>query len=195
MNNKYNFDLIRDRLQKSLSNKRYIHTLGVEKTAVLIAERYNVGIEKVRVSALLHDCAKDISNNQKLEICKKYNIEVNKQENDNPDLLHAKVGAIIAKTIYNIDDEEILNAIIYHTTGRPNMSILEKIIYVSDYIEPGRTRAPHLKEIRALVNQDLDKALLFILEDTINYLQENNSYIVPITKDAYIYYKQIIINR
>ncbi|WP_193774699.1 bis(5'-nucleosyl)-tetraphosphatase (symmetrical) YqeK [Vallitalea guaymasensis] len=192
MQNNYNITGIRNHLLKQLSENRYEHTLGVEKTAVSLAKLYNVDIEKARVAALLHDCAKNLSDDKKLELCEKYNIEVTEEQKKNLDLIHAEIGSVIAKYEYEIDDEDILNAITYHTTGKPNMSNLDKIIYVSDYIEPGRTKAPNLDEIRRVVMKDLDKALYMILSDTINYLKTSKKYIVPTTMEAYEYYKNIL---
>lgn len=192
MQNNYNITGIRNHLLKQLSENRYEHTLGVEKTAVSLAKLSNVDIEKARVAALLHDCAKNLSDDKKLELCEKYNIEVTEEQKKNLDLIHAEIGSVMAKYEYEIDDEDILNAITYHTTGKPNMSNLEKIIYVSDYIEPGRTKAPNLDEIRRVVMKDLDKALYMILSDTINYLKTSKKYIVPTTMEAYEYYKNIL---
>ncbi|WP_273326687.1 bis(5'-nucleosyl)-tetraphosphatase (symmetrical) YqeK [Vallitalea guaymasensis] len=192
MQNNYNITGIRNHLLKQLSENRYEHTLGVEKTAISLAKLYNVDIEKARVAALLHDCAKNLSDDKKLELCEKYNIEVTEEQKKNLDLIHAEIGSVMAKYEYEIDDEDILNAITYHTTGKPNMSNLEKIIYVSDYIEPGRTKAPNLDEIRRVVIKDLDKALYMILSDTINYLKTSKKYIVPTTMEAYEYYKNIL---
>ncbi|MCT4596578.1 MAG: nicotinate-nucleotide adenylyltransferase [Vallitalea sp.] len=189
VNNEYNNELIKKELKKHIDTKRYNHTLGVEKTAVALAKIHDIDISKANVAALLHDCAKNISNNKKIDLCKKYNIELKIEEKKNPDLVHAKVGSVIAKHIYNINDSDIINAIAYHTTGRPNMSELEKVIYISDYIEPGRTKANNLDNIRKLARKDLDKALLAILEDTIAYLQSKNKIIDTLTIEAYEFYK------
>ena len=90
---------------------------------------------------------------------------------------------------YNVDNDDIINAISFHTTGRPGMSLLEKIIFVADYIEPGRNKALNLNEIRALAFMDLDKALLRILEDTLLYLENSEDEIDECTQITYIYYK------
>lgn len=192
MQSNYVFSAIRKELQKQLQKNRYEHTLGVEKTAVLLAKHHGVDVNKARLAALLHDCAKNLSDNKKLELCKKYNIELSCEESKNLDLVHAQIGAVVAKYKYNINDTDILDAITYHTTGKPNMSNLEKIIYISDYIEPGRDKAPNLKKIRKMANKDLDKALFMILSDTITYLKNSNNYIVPLTMDAYEYYNDIL---
>ena len=96
----------------------------------------------------------------------------------------------MAKTKYKVDDEDIINAIIYHTTGRPGMSLLEKIVYIADYIEPGREQAPNLDEVRKLSFQDLDEALLQILEDILVHLKESKKEIDPMTQMTYEFYKR-----
>ena len=188
----HNFDEIKYKLQDQLQKKRYEHTLGVEETAMLLANIYDEDMNKARLAALLHDCAKNLTDNKKLELCKKYNIMLTRQELDNLDLIHAKIGSIVAREEYEVEDSDVLNAITYHTTGRPNMSTLEKIIYIADYIEPGRDKAPNLEKIRALAKVDLDKALLIILSNTINYLKANSNYIDPLTNKTYEYYNNIL---
>lgn len=177
-------------MEKSMDAHRFEHTLGVTYTAACLAMRYNVDIMKAQTAGLLHDCAKCMSNEKRLSICKKHNIQMNAAEMENPLLLHAKVGSFIAMEEFNIHDEEIISAILNHTTGRPGMSPLEKIIYIADYIEPGRKQAPNLPEVRKMAFVDLDKALLMILEDTLTYLQGTNNVVDPMTQKTYDYYKQ-----
>ena len=106
-----------------------------------------------------------------------------------PFLLHAKVGSYLAKSEYHITDQDILNAILYHTTGRPGMSRLEKIVYVADYIEPSRKQAPHLSDIRKLAFRDLDEALFRILKDTLEYLQGIGNTVDQMTQETYDFYQ------
>ena len=167
---------------------RFEHTLGVTYTAACLAMRYNVDIVKAQMAGLLHDCAKCMTNEKRISICKKHNIQMNSAEIENPLLLHAKVGSYIAMEEFNIHDEDIINAILNHTTGRPAMTMLEKIIYIADYIEPGRKQAPNLAEIRKVAFLDLDKALLMILEDTLEYLKSTNNTVDPMTQKTYDYY-------
>ncbi len=185
---------IRKSMEKNLDAKRFEHTLGVAYTASALAMCYDVDINKAQTAGLLHDCAKCLSDEKKLSICKKHNIQISKIENRNPFLLHAKAGSYIAMNKFNIHDQDIINAILNHTTGRPEMSTLEKIIYISDYIEPGRKQAPNLKEVRKLAFQDLDVALLKILEDTLQYLKESGSEMDPMTQETYDYYKNASLN-
>ncbi|RKI92773.1 HD domain-containing protein [Parablautia intestinalis] len=180
---------IMKKMEKALDAKRYEHTLGVAYTASSLAMSNGINFEKAFVAGLLHDCAKCISNEKKLEICNKHNIEISEIERKNLCLLHAKVGSYIAAKQFCISDRDILNAILFHTTGRPGMSQLEKIIYIADYIEPGRKHAPNLPKVRKLAFQDLDEALLKILEDTLGYLGSVGGTIDPMTKRTYDYYE------
>ncbi|MBQ9927767.1 MAG: bis(5'-nucleosyl)-tetraphosphatase (symmetrical) YqeK [Lachnospiraceae bacterium] len=179
-------------MEKNLDHKRFEHTLGVAYTAAALAMRYEVDILKAQTAGLLHDCAKCLSDEKRLSICEKHNIQMNEIEHNNPFLLHAKVGSYIAMKKFQIHDKDVINAILNHTTGRPGMSSLEKIIYIADYIEPGRKQAPNLAEIRKLAFQDLDLALVKILSDTLDYLKTTNTDIDPMTQQTYDYYKEFI---
>ena len=155
---------LRKEMEKELTAKRYEHTLSVAYTAASLAMVHDANTESALIAGMLHDCAKCFSAKKLISLCKKNNLPVTDIELQNPTaLLHAKAGSFLAKEKYGIDDEDILNAIKYHTTGRPNMSKLEKIIYISDYIEPGRTHAANLKQIRKTAYEDLDTALFRIL--------------------------------
>lgn len=179
---------IRKAMEKIQDEHRFEHTLGVTYTATALAMRYDCDLHSAEVAGLLHDCAKCMDNAKKIQICEKHNIPVTDIERKNPSLLHAKAGSFIAMDTYGITDTDIINAILNHTTGRPNMSLLEKIIYVADYIEPNRTKAPNLSEIRKLAFSDLNKALLMILSDTLTYLTAGGGDIEPMTRKAYEYY-------
>ncbi|MBE7043815.1 MAG: HD domain-containing protein [Ruminococcaceae bacterium] len=181
---------IRKAMEKELDGKRYEHTLGVEFTAASLAMCYNASVMNAQIAGLLHDCAKCLSNDKKLSICEKYNISINEVEKRNPFLLHAKVGSFLAMHEYGIEDTDVINAILNHTTGRPGMSLLEKIVFVADYIEPARKQAPNLNEIRKLAFENLDLALVRILEDTLVYLQDQGSEgeLDPMTQKTYEYY-------
>ena len=113
---------IKEDLKKKLSSKRYEHTMGVEYTSTCLAMRYGADIEKARLAGLLHDCAKYLSSG----------IPVSAYERKNPELLHAKLGACFANELYGVTDPEILSAIIWHTTGCPEMSLLDKIVFIAD---------------------------------------------------------------
>ncbi|MCL2052763.1 MAG: bis(5'-nucleosyl)-tetraphosphatase (symmetrical) YqeK [Lachnospiraceae bacterium] len=179
---------IRRSIEKKLDAKRYEHTLGVSFTAAALAMSHGADIRKAQLAGLLHDCAKCVENKKKIAICEKHNIEITNIERKNPYLLHAKVGGYIAMNKYNIVDEDIIQAILNHTTGRPAMSLLEKIIYVADYIEPLRLKAPNLSLIRKEAFKDIDKALMLILKDDLAYLESLKSDVDPKTKKTYEYY-------
>lgn len=183
-----NLKKIRKLMAKTLDSKRYEHTLGVAYTAAALAMCYDESVKNAQLAGLLHDCAKCLSDEKRLSICRKHNISINEIERRNPFLLHAKVGSFLAMDEYHVTDPDVVNAILNHTTGRPGMSTLEKIIFVSDYIEPGRKQAPNLKEIRKLAFVNLDEALVKILGDTLAYLQEGGGETDPMTQKTYDYY-------
>lgn len=177
-------------MEKIQDSKRFEHTLGVEYTAAALAMRYGCDVRDAQIAGLLHDCAKCLTDEKRLSICKKNKIPVTAVEKKNPFLLHAKVGAHLAYKKYGIKNPDILNAIRSHTTGRQNMSKLEKIIFIADYIEPGRTHAPNLAEIRKLAFLDLDRAFVRILEDTLDYLKSSGGDIDPMTEETWNCYRE-----
>ncbi|SHJ49393.1 putative HD superfamily hydrolase of NAD metabolism [Anaerocolumna jejuensis DSM 15929] len=183
-------------LEKSLGDilpkKRYLHSLGVMTTAFSMALVHDADYEKALIAGLLHDCAKYMTGEEMLTECITNGVPVKQVEMLKPDLLHAKLGAFYAKSVYNIEDEEILSAITWHTTGRPDMTLLEKIIFVADYMEPNRTSSviPNLDNIRKLSFENLDKAVYQILGDTIAYLMESGKLIDETTADTYDFYKR-----
>lgn len=190
----YNIPKMKKTLKKYLDAGRFEHTEGVMYTAAALAMRYEENIEKAQVAGLLHDCAKCIPDNKKVKICLKNKIAMTDAEQKSPFLLHAKVGAYIAKEKYGVEDEEILEAIACHTTGKPGMSQLDKIIFISDYIEPMRSKAPDLADVRKLAFEDLDLALFKILSDTLAYLKNSPKNIDSMTMRAYEYYKAQVLD-
>lgn len=175
-------------MEKTQDAKRFQHTLGVEYTAACLAMRYGCDVKQAQLAGLLHDCAKCMSDEKRLSICEKHHIGITDIEKRNPFLLHAKVGSFLAMEEYHVRDDDVIQAILNHTTGRPGMSMLEKMIFVADYIEPGRKQAANLDEIRRLAFEDIDKALIRILEDTLDYLEAKDGEIDPMTKKTYEYY-------
>lgn len=182
---------MQEKLQSALSVERYIHTLGVMDEAIKLAETF--GTEKVRdkarVAALLHDCAKDYPNDMKKRLAKEYHVPLDEIMKKNTQLIHPFLGAEVAKREYLVEDEEILDAIRYHTTGKKQMSLLDKIIFVADYIEPNRKPFPELEEARRLAYMDLDLAMKWILENTISYVKEKKRVLHPLSVEALEYYK------
>ena len=181
---------LKKELKKNMDESRYEHTLGVMYTSAALAMRYECDLDKALLAGLMHDCAKCMPNAKKLKTAEKYGLEITELEKKNPFMLHAKVGAVLAEKKYDITDEEVLGAIRWHTTGRPNMTLLEKIVYIADYIEPKRDKAPNLGEIRKLTFIDLDRALLKILQDTLNYLGDSPEEVDSMTKSTYDFYQQ-----
>ena len=181
---------IRKKVKKELDKDRYEHTKGVMYTAACLAMAHEGNLEQAMLAGLLHDCAKCVPNDEKIRICEENHIIISSVERENPTLLHAKLGALYASTKYEVTDPEIIHAIKIHTTGEPGMSLLDKIIFIADYIEPKRDKAAHLDEIRKLAFEDLDACMADILYDTLHYLNNKKGAIDPNTQLTYEYYKQ-----
>lgn len=180
------------RISKILTTKRFQHTLRVEDTAIYLARKFHGDVKKVSIAALLHDYAKNYSDDEKIALCHKMNIILTQHESSNLDLVHSKLGAEIAIKKYHIDDHDVIHAIMYHTTGRPHMTLTEKIIYIADYIEPGRKSFPELIEVRNSAEHDLDEAIVKKLILTIQFLIDKGQYIDPITQETYEYYVNLV---
>ena len=183
---------IKKDLKKELDKNRYQHTLGVMYTASCLAMRYSGDIQQAMLAGLLHDCAKCIPAERQIHLCEKNRIPMRDVELKNPHLLHAKLGALLAKSQYGIKDKTVLHAIEAHTTGMPNMGLLDKIIFVADYIEPHRDKAPDLAEVRKLAFDDINEAVLRILYDTIHYLDQSRGAVDPVTYDTYEFYRKLL---
>ena len=184
------YNKIKEKLSKKLSVKRFDHTIGVSYTAAAMAMRYGLNVHRSAMSRLLHDCAKCLSTAEKIRLCEDHHILMTAVELENPGLLHAKAGMALAEEQYGVTDPDILHAIKVHTTGEPDMSILDKIIYIADYIEPMRKEAPHLEEIREIAFHDLNQGVAEILYDTLHYLNNRKGSIDPATQLTYEFYKQ-----
>lgn len=180
---------IKKKLKKELDKERYTHTKGVMYTAACLAMAHNESIEKAMLAGLLHDCAKCMNTEDKIRKCKKHGFEISDIEYSNPGLLHAKAGVAVAKDKYDITDDEILHAIKVHTTGEPAMNKLDKIIFIADYIEPGRKLANRLDYIREIAFRDLNKCVAEISYDTLEYLKSKKGTIDPGTQETFDYYK------
>lgn len=180
---------LKEKLSKELDKKRFAHTMGVAYTAANLAMAHEEDLYDAYLAGLLHDNAKCISSSEKRKLCKKYKIVLNEAEEKNPDLIHAKLGAVLAKEKYGVKDSFILNAIRYHTTGRPGMTKLEKIIYIADYIEPNRKTLPDMPKIRKTAFRNLDEAMVLILQSTLQYLTDKKASIDRLTQDTFDYYK------
>ena len=191
----YSMDDVRkldQEMENELKPSRYIHTLGVAHQAYSLAIKWNYPAFTAMVAGILHDCAKCISDEKRINICEKNNIPISEIEYKYPHLLHGKVGAYYAKEKYGIYDPQILHSISVHTTGCPGMNLLDKIIFVADYIEPGRDKQPRLDILRAMAYTDLDRCVYMILEDTVNYLTESPDMVDPTTIDTFEYYRKTL---
>lgn len=143
-------------LQAKLTPMRYEHSLSVSFMCSALAMKHGYPIDKAELAGLLHDCGKRFTNEILIEKCEKHKLYISEEEYKVPSVLHAKYGAWIAEHKYGIKDSEILSAIRYHTTGKPAMSTLEKIVYIADYIEPRRDKASDLPRIRQIAFEDLN---------------------------------------
>lgn len=170
------YDEIYSQVKDMLSTKRFSHSEGVVHWAEILSKKYNEDINKSRIAAIAHDCAKEFSNEELIKICKEKGIPINIIAEAHPQLLHGVVGRVIAKEKFMIQDEDVLTAIEYHTTGRSYMSLLEKIIYLSDMIEEGR-KYQGVEIIRDKALVDLNEALLLAFDRTICHVVENRGLI------------------
>lgn len=164
-------DNLNEKLKTMLSEKRYHHSLGVQKTAVDLARKYNADDKKASIAGIVHDCAKGFSDEKLITIYKNCGMKMNAVYEKQPQLLHGPVGAFVARKEFLITDGEILHAIEYHTTGCEDMSMLDKIIYIADYIEPGRN-FPGVDELRSAAFVDINRSLIMAFDSTIRYVLE-----------------------
>lgn len=181
---------IRKDLAEKLKKERFEHTIGVMYTAASLAMCYGADIQKALTAGLLHDCGKYCSAKEQIKLCRKYDIQLTESELEMTALVHAKLGAYLARHEYKVEDQEILDAITWHTTGRPGMTLLEKIIYIADYIEPNRRIIPGLEEIRGIVFQDIDRAVYLSAKNTVRYLNDGGKAVDPMTVSTCDYYKK-----
>ncbi|HJD47674.1 MAG TPA: bis(5'-nucleosyl)-tetraphosphatase (symmetrical) YqeK [Candidatus Mediterraneibacter norfolkensis] len=181
---------IKKDLSKKLKKDRFEHTVGVMYTAASLAMRYGEDIQKALTAGLLHDCGKFCSAKEQMKLCSKKGIELSESELEMPALIHAKLGAYLAEHEYGIKDSSILDAITYHTTGRPDMTMLEKIVYIADYIEPNRAEIPGLPDVRRLAFEEIDQAVCRSAESTTRYLREGGKSVDPMTIRTYNFYKK-----
>lgn len=178
------YEEIENDVKSVLSEYRFTHSLGVAKKAVELAKIYGVQEETAKKVGIAHDIAKEMTDEEMLEYAKTNNIEIDEIETVKPSLLHGKIGADIAAKKYGFTDD-MGNAIKWHTTGKKNMSMLEKIIYVADKTEENRkgTRF-NLEKSRELSTQNINEALIFLMNEFITYNVKNEWLIHPETINA-----------
>lgn len=184
------FEKCRKMLKESISHKRYMHSLAVSDTAACLAMRYGYDIKKASMAGLLHDCAKGLREDELIAKTEGEGMAITALERENPELLHSKAGSVMAREKYGIADDEIVSAIFYHTTGRPGMTLAEKIIFVADYIEPNRCDIPDLENIRNVAFTDLDESIALICKNSIDHLKRDSRQIDRITVETYEYYSR-----
>jgi predicted HD superfamily hydrolase involved in NAD metabolism len=182
---------LRNELRGKLSPQRYEHTISVSFICTALAMRYGSDLDYAELAGLLHDCAKHYGDGEIIKRCQKQGIQLTSDELKAPAVLHAKYGAWLAQHKYGIEDAEVINAIRWHTTGRPEMSLLEKIVFIADYIEPRRDKAEDLPLVRSMAFIDLDECVYLILKNTLEYLKGKESFVDSMSMEAYAYYEQI----
>ncbi|MBQ2992082.1 MAG: bis(5'-nucleosyl)-tetraphosphatase (symmetrical) YqeK [Clostridia bacterium] len=170
------------KLKKELDHQRFVHTLGVEKTAREMARVFSADEEKAALAGLLHDCAKCMPLSQMIKAARHENIDPVMKESKA--LMHALAGRCVARDVYGVEDEEVLSAIRWHTTGRADMTALEKIIYLADMIEPNRKMFDGLEALRALCMQDLDGAMHMALSMSLEHVRSQGKTLHPDTLAA-----------
>jgi predicted HD superfamily hydrolase involved in NAD metabolism len=167
------------KLKDSITKKRFIHSLNVMELAAELAAAHGIDQEKAAIAGLLHDCAKNIEADESLRLCEEFQIDIIDVERLQPKLLHGKVGAVLATKEYGVDDEEILDAIRHHTLGRENMTTMDKIVFIADYVEPGRN-FEGIEELRELAFTDLDKTMVISLDNIIKHIITKEVLIHPV---------------
>lgn len=179
---------LRDKAYAMLSPKRVAHVVGCEAEAVTLANRWGEDPENAAEAGILHDITKKLVLSDQLILCRKYGIINDNAEEENVKLLHAKTGAALARDLFNISDE-VYDAIRWHTTGKPDMTLLEKIIYMADYIEPNRD-FDGVDKLRKLAYEDLDEAMALGLEMSLEDIKSYGQEPYYATADAYKWYSE-----
>ena len=187
-----NIEFIKQWLKEELTDEKYIHSLGVMEYAITLAKKFDLDIQKAQVAGVLHDCAKNFDKKLMFEIIQFKNISVFEKEKEHLKTLHAPISAFIAKSEFGVKDEEILNAIRFHTIARTEMTDFEKIIFIADKIERNTREKELTEKVEAILdeNNGLNKAMLFLMGRTINHLKEKNKEIDEYTTSVYEYFAQ-----
>jgi len=175
----------------SLSVYRRIHSVNVSKEAVRLAEKYGADVEKARLAGLLHDVTKETDGDKQLQIIEKGGIILSEVERRSPKLWHSISGACYVRDVIGVDDEDIFNAICYHTTARAGMSLLEKVIFLADFTSAERDY-PDIDVIREKAEISLEEGMLYGIRFTLSRLVERGTIISP---NAIAAYNEILVNR
>lgn len=182
-----NIEKIRQLLENSLAPKRFKHSVAVYETALELAKAHGLKkkeTDKVAVSALLHDCGREVPTKESVEKMQELGLAMDLVEKNQPILLHAKLGVYYAKKKYKVTDEDVLDGIAFHTTGKANMSVLAMIVFLADMIEPERD-FPGVEELRKVARENLEAAMLLAYSNTTKYLIEGNLLIHPNCIEGY----------
>ena len=175
-------EALQDRVTALLKPNRVAHVLGCRDTAVALAERWGADVTDAARAGLLHDITKALNADLQLTLCSAYGIILDAFSKENPKTLHALTGSLVAERVFG-ESETVVSAIRHHTTGKADMSVLEKIIYVADYMEPNRD-FPGVDKLRQLAFSDLDAALRLGLTMTLELLRKQGSTISPASEEA-----------
>ncbi len=175
---------IKEILSRRLSPKRYYHSLGVMNTAGELARIYGEDVERAKIAGLVHDCTKELKINEHLEIVEKYGIKIPEAEKNIEKLYHSKTGAVMARILFGIEDEEILKAIECHTAGKAKMTRFEKILFLADFIDPSRTYKG-VSAIRKKAFKNLEEAIMECVSFTVIDLAKRGKSIAPNTFETY----------
>ncbi len=181
-------------LKEDLKESRYEHSIGVSYTAACLAMRDGEDVKKAEIAGLLHDCAKGIDSNELEKLCINAGINLSEEDKKTPQCYHAFYAPVLSKEKYGIEDEYILSSLRWHTTGCKNMSLLDKIIYLADYIEPNRGSATYLSEIRKIAFEDINLAIYTATLQTIQHLKDKNIFIHEKTLECFEWIKQVVKN-
>lgn len=173
------YEEIQKKIQEKLSPKRYKHSQGVVETATTLAKQYEQDIEMIKKIAIAHDIAKEMTSEELYDYADKNGIELDEIEKQEPEIVHSKIGADICKKEFNFT-QEMQKAILYHTTGNVSMNIVDKIIFIADKIEPGRTYL-NTEEMMEIASRSLEEAILCICQYTIQYSLKKETLIHPDT--------------
>lgn len=192
--NLIDYDKLKKELKKRLKKDRYEHSLGVMSTMCELAEIYGADYEKSKLAGLVHDITKNNTVEEQLELIKKYNIPADEDILSHKKLLHAVTAPYVLKNEFGITDEEVLSAVRYHTTAKPEMNLLEKLLYVADYIDPTRDYED-VEFYRNLAREDIDKCTFLCLAYTVEELSKNKQFIYKDTFEAYSYYARLFEKR
>ncbi len=181
-------DLMLQQVKQRMPEKRYIHVLGVVESAIELARQYGVSEEKARVAAILHDVAKYADRDWMREIIQSEEMDLRLLAFHH-ELWHAPVGAFVAVEEFGIEDEEVLDAIRFHTTGRAGMSDLEKVVYIADMIEPSR-KFPGVEQLRGQKLHGLDRLMESAIRQSINFLTKKNQPVYPDSLECLAHFEQ-----